>query len=134
MREYITGRALCKAAELTAELYGLKCPSREAVWKMFNMAGVYPQPLISVCDNGMLWVDRYYVAYQIGDGDVHYTYLTRHHIAEECTACKEASKKRGEEITLPTDIRRCFIRVKRILEENNMNYWISEEISEKNAD
>lgn len=134
MRDSITGRALCMAAERTAKLYGLRCPAREDIWKMYNTACRYPLPIITGCDNGMLWVDRYYVAYQIGSGDVHYTYLTRHHIAEECAAYKHASDERGEKVAMPPDIRRCFAEVKRILKENNMNCWISEKISEENAD
>lgn len=134
MREYITERALVKAAERTAEMYGLKCPERETIWKMYYSSGKYPQPVITFCDRGMMWVDKYYVAYQIDDGDVHYTYLTRTHIAEECASYSRASKERGVKVSLSRDILKCFREVKRIMSENDMYYWISENILEENAD
>ena len=78
------------------------------------------------CDGGMMWVDKYYIAFQLDNGDVQYTYLTRTHIAEECGSYKKASTERGAKISLPPDILACFRKVKRILNENDMCYWISE--------
>lgn len=133
MRDYISLRALQKAAARTAELYGLKRPDREAVTKMYNSTTRYPLPVITTCGNGRLWVDKLYVAYQLDDGDVCYTYLTRLHIAEEVAAYNAASRERGERVPMPADIRKCFVKVKKILDESDMNYWVNEELMEENV-
>ena len=101
MRDCLSLRALQKAAHRTAELYGLKCPTREEMTRMYNSANHYQQPVITCCENGMMWVDRYYVAYQLGAGNVCYTYLTRYHIAEEYASCRQAAKERGKNVSLP---------------------------------
>lgn len=133
MRDYITLRALQKAATRTAELHGLKRARPDDIARMYNSATRYAQPVITGCERGILWVDKLYVAYQIDDGDVHYTYLTRLHIAEEVASYNAASREREKKIIMPADIRKCFIEAKRIMHENDMNYWVNEELMEENA-
>ena len=133
MRDCLSLRALQKAAHRTAELYGLKCPTREEMTRMYNSASHYQQPIITCCENGMMWVDRYYVAYQLGAGNVCYTYLTRYHIAEEYASCRQAAKERGKNVSLPPDIRKCFLEARRIMDENDMDLWVNNDLTDENS-
>ena len=81
----------------------------------------------------MMWADRYYVAYQLGAGNVCYTYLTRYHIAEEYASCRQAAKERGKNVSLPPDIRKCFLEARRIMDENDMNLWVNNDLTDENS-
>ena len=91
---------------------------------MYLQGGRWPQPIPVSCADGILWVDKYYVAYQIGNGDVYYTYLSKYHIREEINAYKAASKARGIKLSVPTDILRCFQKAKSIMDRKGTNIWI----------
>ena len=42
-----------------------------------EMSGKFPQPVVLANDNGVLWLDKYYVAFQLsGQADVRYVYIT----------------------------------------------------------
>ena len=131
MRECISERMLVVAAKKTAQLYGLKCPAPEEIWKMYYSSVECPMPIITHCNNGTMWVDRYYIAVQPDDGNVEYTYLTRTHLSEEISAYKQAAEERGTDVKLPADIHRCFCKVKYILRMNGRHYWLSEKLFEK---
>ncbi len=78
-------------------------------------------------DTGTLWVDRYYIAYQLGDGDIHYVYLTKHHIREEIISYQTASKERGIKVELSVDIRKQFARALKWMAGSAKDIWINPE-------
>ncbi len=73
------------------------------------MLGPFPQPIVLENCNGTLWVDRFYIAFQREKSpDVKYVYLTKHHLLEEVSGYKKASKARGITVVLPRSIARQF--------------------------
>ncbi len=74
-----------------------------------EMLGPFPQPVVLGNHNGVLWVDRFYVAYQLADCPcAKYVYLTRHHLLEEVSGYRAASKARGIRVALPKSIAQQF--------------------------
>ena len=60
-----------------------------------KIRGKYPQPIVLTNDNGRLWVDKHYVAFQLcSQADVRYEYVTAFHIAEESASYRAAAKAR----------------------------------------
>ena len=67
-----------------AEKYGLRPVPYSALRRVYDTR--FPLPVQTHSPNGQMWVDRYYIAWQLGSGPVRYGYLTRRHIFEELTA------------------------------------------------
>lgn len=123
-REYISLRKLQLIAAGTAKANALTPPTREAVARMYYSEPEYQLPIIIMSERGELWVDKYYVAYQIGSGDVCYTYLSKHHIEEELASYEEVSRERKCRICLSEDIAGCFAAAQQTMDMNGISYWL----------
>ena len=98
-----------------------------------KIRGKYPQPTVLANDNGRLWVDKHYVAFQqCGQADVRYEYLTAYHIAEETASYRAATKARGMKINLPADIARQFKSAAKHMRVTGTRYWIDPEEFDRN--
>lgn len=88
--------------------------------EMLNEAtcGEVPQPLIIDNENGRMWLDRYYAAFQVNGGRVHYVYISKHHIAEEVAGYKAC------DVPLPLDIRRQFAKALASMKQTHADIWI----------
>lgn len=131
--DFVSLQKLQQIASGTALTNGLVPVPREEIARMYYMNDKKLLPIIKQCDAGMLWVDRYYVAYQIGDGDVHYTYISKHHLAEEVLAYRAASERCDMAMTLPLDIQLCFHEAKQEMQATRLPYWIATPWSEKRS-
>ena len=129
--DFVSLQKLQQIASGTALTNGLVPIPREQIARMYYLKGVNQQPIIKRCDAGTLWVDKYYVAFQIDDGDVYYTYISKHHIAEEVSAYREASEERGVKIAMPKDVLRCFKIARGDMLGTGLPYWIAAPWSEK---
>ena len=89
-----------------AEKYGLRPVPYSALRRVYDTR--FPLPVQTRSPNGQMWVDRYYIAWQLGSGPVRYGYLTRRHIFEELTAYRAAARLRGTPVLLPADIGAAF--------------------------
>ena len=129
--DYVSLQKLQQIASGTALTIGLVPLSREEISRMYYQNEKKLLPILKKCDAGTIWVDRYYVAYQLGDGDVHYTYISQHHLAEELLAYRKASEERDVAMALPLDILRCFHMAKLEMQASGLPYWITAPWSEK---
>ena len=93
-------------AAQVAEKYGLRPVPYSALRRVYDTR--FPLPMQTRSPNGQMWVDRYYIAWQLGSGPVRYGYLTRRHIFEELTAYRAAARLRGTPVLLPADIGAAF--------------------------
>lgn len=110
-------------AKEVAEKYGLRRPDYAVLRK--EMFGKYPQPVILDSHNGRLWVDRFYVAYQLdGCAEVKYVYVTRHHILEERSAFRVSAKRQNAEYTMPKEIARQFCVIDKKMRASGTEIWI----------
>jgi len=130
-RDIVSARQLIRIVNQTALINGLYAPRPEEIASMYYASEAKRMPIIKRCANGMLWVDRYYAAFQIGDGDVRYVYISERHIAEELNAYREASHQRGADVRLPKDILECFKKAQACMRGNGTRYWVDPEIQEK---
>ena len=89
-----------------AEKYGLRPVPYSALRRVYDTR--FPLPVQTRSPNGQMWVDRYYIAWQLSGGPVRYGYLTRRHIFEELTAYRAAACLRGTPVLLPADIGAAF--------------------------
>ena len=106
-----------------ADRYGFPRPD-PAVFRQ-NARGKVPQPYLLANEKGSLWVDVYYVAYQLsGEADVRYVYITSRHIDEETASYRAAGKAREIAVHLPSDIERQFRTARRQMKENDEQFWI----------
>ena len=64
-------------AAQVAEKYGLRPVPYSALRRVYDTR--FPLPVQTRSPNGQMWVDRYYIAWQLGSGPVRYGYLTRRH-------------------------------------------------------
>ncbi len=110
-------------AKEVAEKYGLRRPDYAVLRK--EMFGKYPQPVILDSHNGRLWVDRFYVAYQLGGcAEVKYVYVTRHHILEERSAYRVSSKRGDAKHTMPEEIARQFRIISKKMLASGTEIWV----------
>ena len=93
-------------AAQVAEKYDLRPVPYSALRRVYDTR--FPLPVQTRSPNGQMWVDRYYIAWQLGSGPVRYGYLTRRHIFEELTAYRAAARLRGTPVLLPADIGAAF--------------------------
>jgi hypothetical protein len=84
-----------------------------------------PMPIYLKCENGRMWVDKYYLAYELPDGAIRYAYITRRHIREECRSYRLAPGKRLCMLTFPDDIVKVFVRALGEMNAAEKNFWIS---------
>lgn len=129
--DYISLQKLQQLASETALTNGLAPARREDISRMYYASEKNQFPIIVRCDVGTLWVDKYYVAYQIEDGDVHYTYISKHHISEEICSYRAASRERDSRINLPPDIMKAFREAHYQMQAKGLPYWIAPSWSEK---
>ena len=118
-----------RAREIAAK-HRLRTPDYSKM--ISEMSGKFPQPVVLANDNGVLWLDRYYVAFQLsGQTDVRYVYITGDHVNEEIASYRAASRARGRNINLPEDVAAQFKRAKRHMRNAGARFWIdSEEINQ----
>ena len=111
-------------ARMTAEKYKLQMPDESEIMQNYR-SGKYTRLPVVVCgERGTLWVDRYYIAFQLRCGDVHYTYLTKEHIREEVDSyCKAQAE-------LPRDIEHCFMVGVAGMKKRNTRIWVAKSIRE----
>ena len=115
---------LITIARMTAERHKLKMPTEARIMENFKAGSASRLPVVVECPHGILWVDRYYVAYQIRNGTVHYTYLIREHIQEEVKAYKEANAE------IPKDIQHCFLVGAAGMKKRNTWIWLAKDYRE----
>lgn len=114
-----------RLARTVADRFALSWIDYGRVQKQYRAR--YGLPVMVENDTGTLWVDRYYIAYQLGDGDIHYVYLTKHHIREEIISYQAASKERGIKVELSADIKKQFARTLKCMAGSTKDIWISPE-------
>ena len=112
-----------KLAKAVADKYGLRKPDYAVLRK--EMFGKFPQPVILDNDNGRLWVDRYYVAYQLdGCAEVKYVYVTRHHILEEKSDYRASAKRGNTKHTMPKEIAHQFGIISKKMLASGTEIWV----------
>lgn len=94
--ESLNAMQVFNIAKYIARKYRLRLP--DYCRMRSEMSGKIPQPIILDSNNGRMWVDRYYVAYQLdGMAEVKYVYIAKHHVFEEISSYRQASKLRSED-------------------------------------
>ena len=107
MNDRFSNPEIIKLSIRVADTLGIKLPDEDYLMQKLNLQN--PVATIVKENNYSLWIDRYYVAYSHEDEvDIHYVYLTRHHISEECNSYQEASLDRNNDIRLPKQIEKQF--------------------------
>jgi len=99
---------ILQIADYASEQFGLPYVDRTEFIREYNAK--HSMPLRVVDGEVSMWVDKYYIAYQLEDGSFGYIYNTRHHIREEIHGWKQAARERQEALALPNDISRIFQR------------------------
>lgn len=120
-------------AEKAANKLGIKLPSVKIIHK--QLKDILPLPVM--VDNGkyQLWIDMHYIAYSRQDEkEIHYVYITQHHINEEYDSYRKARALRKNKVCLPQNIKNSFsvaqkyINKKKIeatkRNETAVNYWL----------
>ena len=87
-----------------------------------------PMPIMLRKHDGTLWIDRYYVAVQHGNGDVRYIYLTEQHINEEIYNYRVLKKCRENPPALPKVIAAQFRLALRRIRGSGVPIYISREV------
>ena len=111
-------------AKAVAGKYGLRKPDYGVLRR--EMFGKYPQPVILDNHSGRLWIDRYYVAYQLsGSPEVKYVYAAKHHILEEMASYKTAAKREDTMYTMPEEIARQFRIIRQKMYASGTEIWVA---------
>ena len=85
-----------------------------------------PMPIILENEMGRIWVDKYYIAFQMTDGIVRYVYLTSHHVQEEYQSYLLARHIRRNRVYLPDTIKKEFQSATRKMNRENINHYVFE--------
>ena len=100
---------------------GITLPDDAAMAAKMNMQN--PYPLVVKSNYYTLWIDRYYIAYSHDDEhEIHYVYLTQHHIKEESESYLDA---KGISM-LPGHIEQQFRCARENMEKSERKYWVLE--------
>lgn len=118
-----------KIADYISETYGL--PYVDGVLLRCEYSGKQPLPLMVVNGERIMWVDRYYVAYILEDGIIHYVYNTKHHILEEHRNWAETAKYRKKKLKMPKSVLKAFYRSGYEMFLANHQCWVDREFLEK---
>ena len=113
MRKYGAEELSCRsiferAATLCSKL-GLRCPSYDMVYNMFRSA--FPLPIIVENDRVRIWIDRYYIAHCMEDGEVTASY-------------RNAARNRDGNYRLPAEIGAQFKKAKKFMRSEQSNIWV----------
>ena len=121
--ESLNAMQVFNIAKYIAKKYGLRMP--DYCRMRSEMSGKIPQPIILDSNNGRMWVDRYYVAYQLdGTSEVKYVYIAKHHVLEEISGYRNASKLRSEDFKPSKDILRQFKRARGEMLAKGCQVWV----------
>jgi hypothetical protein len=115
-------RTISLLADRIAQEMGVRKPPFAAVRAMYDSR--IPLPICIDGSSKRLWVDKYYIAFQVDGGYVRYAYLARRHIEEELKSYGEASAARGQDVRLPQDVHRAFVIALRAMKANGESIWI----------
>ena len=112
-----------RLAKKVAEKNGLRKPDYPVLRR--EMLGAYPQPVVLDSHNGRLWVDRFYIAFQLdGYPGVKYVYAARHHILEETAAYRVSAKRGDARHTMPEEIDRQFNVIRQKMLASGSEIWV----------
>ncbi len=118
--------AIIQLADLISTEYGLEMIHISEFRRHYDNLEL-ELPLIRLNGNGILWMDRYYLAYMLEGQPVRYIYLSRFHIDEEIRACKEVNYCRHSNLRLDPEIEEAFARAYKQMLLSNDSIWISPE-------
>ena len=116
---------LFRMTKFLASKYDLPMPDEKDLRN--NYAQLYAAPVFLRNSSGSLWVDRYYLAYQLeSTGEFRYVYMTKYHINEEVSGYRRAAKERGGDNLMPEDIRRFAVKALRVMNARGSALWVDE--------
>lgn len=120
---------LLQLANTIANRYGFRRVLPRELSLLYSNTKI-PMPIMVRNRDGTLWIDRYYMAQQLGDGDVHYVYLTEQHIREEMFSYRMLKSCREDPAVLPRDIAAQFRLALRRMHASMVPIYVSSEIQE----
>ena len=88
-----------------------------------NYFAKVPIPIIAKGPGCTVWIDRYYAAYQLGEGEVRYVYVAPRHACEELRACRASQGARGQ---LPPEIAEQLSRALKGMRRAGEKVWLSD--------
>lgn len=103
----------------------LPCPDEAAIRDMYNSD--CPMPIVMTNAHGTVWLDRYYAAFKLPGQEVRYVYISKAHIREELSSCREVRKTRGAGFCLPPDICRQFRKALISMRKTGGDAWVETE-------
>lgn len=89
-----------------------------------NVAYGADEILITICDNGIMWVNRNFIAYALTGSDVNYVYITKYHIISERLSYRITSILRRKKIPLPEDIEEAFRNAEVCMKHDKTAMWV----------
>lgn len=95
-----------RLAEAVVAEFGLARVDRAQVRRMYAQAT--PVPLLLKNENGQLWVDKHCLAYRLPDVAMHYVYLSRTHIREECRNYQAVAISHDQPFAMLVEYQRIF--------------------------
>lgn len=122
--DFIPLRHLTRIVQSVAAQYGFECPSRDRLSRMYNASRYTQLPIIVDSERGRLWVDKYYIAFRLGESDIRYVYISKHHIYEEQGAFSAAAKARGIRSQIPRDVLDNFRVARKYMAYKGRHYWV----------
>lgn len=104
---------------VVADRLGITLPADAIMAGKLNMQN--PYALVVKSNRYTLWIDRYYIAYSHDDEhEIHYVYLTEHHIKEESDSYLDADGSSS----LPGHIEQQFRFAQQAMAQYDKKYWI----------
>ena len=89
-----------------------------------NVAYGTDEILITINDNGIMWVNRNFIAYALTGRDVNYVYITKYHIISERLSYRITSILRRKKIPLPEDIEKVFRNAEACMRHDKTAMWV----------
>lgn len=127
--ECLRCKQIKRIADYLSELHGL--PYLDGTLFRHEYDGKVPMPMKIEKNGCIMWVDRYYIAYALEDGILHYAYNTRYHIIEEHRNWAETARERNGAVQMPKDVQRIFYRCGYEMFLTGRTCWIEKKILEK---
>lgn len=113
---------LYRLSETVARHNHLKGLSSDAL----NVAYETDEILITCNDNGVMWVNRDFIAYAPEHHGVRYAYMTKRYIVSQRRSFRINSILQKKRERMPEDIMEAFLHAGMCMEKENKDIWIDE--------
>ena len=124
MDKNLTLRYVLRIARELADILNISLPNLNYILKQMGL--VVPMPVCVENDEYQIWLTSHYIAYSsLKDKEIHYVYITKHHIKEEYQSYLVSSLERRSNFKLPDNLYKAFFEAMYEMMKTKKDYFVT---------